>query len=101
MDSVVSILVLVAAGWIVWSLVTPSIQFRITARNGRVRISGPHPPSRHHEIEEFFLSQFSHIRSLRVKVLTATSEVRPRILISGSASVGEQQQIRNFLMSRI
>lgn len=75
--------------------------FTIDSRPGRrVRIHGRIPASKHGAIRSFFANDLNGARAVKVRGSFGPKRGL-RLRIAGRVSPGDQQRIRNFLMSQL
>jgi hypothetical protein len=92
-------LILVAvAALIAWLAVRPG-DCVIRARGGNVSVTGKCPAARAAEIERYFREHFAGVSRLRVDVEYSTLRRPLKVRVKGAVSRGEQQMIRNFLLT--
>jgi hypothetical protein len=96
MQILVAIILLTVMGGICWSLLVPKAEFVIRYSRGTVRFDGKFPASRRAEVAEFFKREFAEHERIKVSAIQAQKRVL-RFVIRGKLTVGDKQQIRNFL----
>lgn len=98
MQIILSILLLGLFGAICYSLVQPSAQFVVRYSQGKVRFSGKFPRSHQGEAEEFLKREFSDGRRITIAGVRGRT-AGLRIVVRGSLTEGDRQQIRNFFQT--
>jgi hypothetical protein len=92
-------LILVAvAALIAWLAVRPG-DCVIRVRSGIVSVRGKCTSGRVGEIESYFRQHFARVGKLRVDIEFSTRTRPVKVRVRGPISRGEQQMIRNFLLT--
>ena len=95
METVAAIILVAFFGVICWSVLHPPAEFSIHYSQGTVQIKGKFPRSRHAEVEEFFKREFADQQRITVRAIKAR-QGGLRIVVRGTVTEGDRQQIRNF-----
>lgn len=97
MHEIVSLLFIVALVALAISCLRRPSNLRIIVRNGRVQVDGSAARARRSEIVEFFQLELPQVRNVRVDGHWDGRYLRTRF--RGDLSAGEQQRLRNFLLT--
>lgn len=92
------LILLAAAALIAWLAVRPG-DCVIRVRRGCISVKGKCPAARTVEIERYFREQFPAVSRLRVDIEYPTRRRPLKVRVKGALSRGEQQMIRNFLLT--
>lgn len=83
-------------GMVVHFLRRPS-NLRIVVRDGQVAVDGPVLRSRRGQVTEFFAQHLAEVR--RARVVGNWDGRRLQLSFRGGLSAGEQQRLRNYLLT--
>ena len=92
------LILLAAAALIAWLVVKPG-DCVIRARLGKTDVRGRFPESRRSDVLNYFQQHFAHVPRLRIDIDFPRRQRPLKIRVKGRLSPGEQQMIRNFLLS--
>jgi len=92
------LILMAGAGLIAWLAVKPG-DCVIRTRLGKADIRGKIPVSRRSDVVRYFEQHFAHVPRLRVDIDFPRRSGSLKVRVKGRVSPGEQQMIRNFLLS--
>ncbi|MBI3865877.1 MAG: hypothetical protein HY290_28720 [Planctomycetia bacterium] len=96
MQILVSVILIVVFGGVVWSMLAGTAEYVIRSSRGAVRFRGKFPVGRQAEVIEFFRREFADQGRITVSAVRLPQRGL-RFVVRGRISEGDRQRIRNFL----
>jgi hypothetical protein len=92
------LILMAGAGLIAWLAVKPG-DCVIRVRSGKTNVRGRFPAARLAEVQNYFQQHFAHVPRLRVDIDFPRRQRPLKVRVKGRISPGQQQMIRNFLLT--